>query len=229
MSEMVRRLYLGWAKSPRKSVDERIADSLRSREEREANQPIEDLTLGEIKQGVFVRDYLLSRDWRGKRLICRVDTDLAPVITYSADGFQATVRFTGDIGCQVYCPTDKRLSELMPNEPGDYFYSSDGLHRVGEWRDRGGRIRRALCRLRLHHKVIVTRTVWKIKQCPHCLAVHQGMVYGFGPSEWAGQVEMTQRWVDSYDRKFPLPGNGWVSYSLDGAVSEDRRSISFDL
>jgi hypothetical protein len=227
--ESIHNMFRAWAKSPRKPLEDRIAEMRRRDEEREANRPIEDITLGELKLGVFVRDYLLSRDWNGKRLGYREDWDLAPVITYFADGFNASVRFTGEIGCQVYWPEDKRLSEFVPPESGEYFYSPSGLHRAGEWPDRGGRIRRTLCRMHLHHKVVASRAVWKVKQCPHCLAVHQGIVYGYGPSEWVGQVEMTQRWVDEYDHKFPLPGNGWVAYNIDGSVSPDGRSVSFEL
>lgn len=227
--ESIHKMFRAWAETPRKPIEERIAEMRHRKEEREANRPIEDITLAELKLGVFVRDYLISRSWNGKRLDCRVDRDLSPVITYFADGFDASVRFTGEIGCQIYWPNDKRLSEFVPPKSGEYFYSPSGLHRVGEWPGCGGRIRRAFCRMHLHHKVVVTRAAWKVKQCPRCLAVHQGTVYGYGPSEWVSQVEMTQRWVDEYDHKFPLPGNGWVQHSIDDSVSPDGRSVSFEM
>lgn len=227
--ESIHKMFRAWQKSPRKSTEELVAEMRRQKEEREANRPIEDITLGEIKLGGFVPNYLLSRDWNGKRLGCRVDRDLAPVITYFADGFNASVRFTGALGCPVYWPAEMRLSEFVPPDSGEYFYSPSGLHRVGEWPGCGGRIRRMLCRAHLHRKVVVARTVWKVKQCPHCLAVRQGIVYGVGPSEWANQVEMTQRWVNEYDHKFPLPGNGWIEYDIEGSVSPDGRRVSFEL
>lgn len=227
--DWVQRMAQAYFNGRRRPAKERLDELLEERRRREEARPVEDPLLKDIKSGAFVASFLLSKNWHGGRLYGHLDFDLAPVMRFTSDNFQATVRCAGPIGQPVDFPGDRHMSEFIPEAAGEYYLLDGEVRAAGDWPGRGGKLRQLLCRAHLHLMTVVGTSLFKTKQCPHCLKVKMGWVPGFGPQEFWDQVEMSQRFVMAYDRKFPLPGNGWQSFDLAGNISPDRRSISFEL
>src|SRR3989344_5520869 len=137
---------------------------------------IQDLTLGEASEEdrylAFPR--LVGEDAQGGPLRSWMNYDLAPVLTFISPAFQATVRLVGPIGSGVFFPEERKVNEFLPEEPGEYWMDETGVHPVGFWPNRGGRIRRFFCGIGLHRKKRVESYDFKVRQCPHCLKVKIG-------------------------------------------------------
>ncbi|MDP3991825.1 MAG: hypothetical protein Q8P66_02945 [Candidatus Colwellbacteria bacterium] len=160
--------------------------------------------------------------------------DLAPVLTFIGPTFQATVRLVGPIGNGVFFPEERKINEFLPEEPGEYWMDETGVHPVGFWPNRGGRIRQFFCGIGLHRKERLESYEFKVRQCPCCLKVKigWGLLTGVYDPQDVWDVQVTyERFVRGYDRRFPLPRGPVVVVSLGGCLQygPGRRSVPIDL
>lgn len=191
-------------------------------------EKVENPTLGELltRDRYFIVSHLLGEDSEGEPLRGHLNTDLVPVITFHSPTFEATVRPLGPIGDEIYFPAERHLRDFLPSEPGEYGLDESGIHPVGHW-SRASR----WCGLGLHRYVRVGGFRFKVKQCSDCLKLKIGwspLAGTFAPSELWDQVEMDERFVRDYERKFPLPRGRWISIPITPTVRREGGSAVYD-
>jgi len=223
MPEWLTKMYVEAMRSPRKPLEEVLADFHRQHAEREAAREVEDANVAEAvaKQlnAPFLYIYLLDKV---TRLEASIGYFLAPTIVYERKGFKATVYLTGPVGGSPVVPGNAKLSRFLPSESGEFYLDVSGLQKVGKWPHDGGWLQRLMCQLHLHSMVRIGSYGFKVKQCPYCLRARAGMIFGTRPYPFDYQADALHDKVEACSRRLPIPGGPIRTVPFSNEEPEER-------